>query len=212
MTKTSVVLALLLSITLTANAARSQEAAKSPEDPAHAQLRELRSGLVAAVEKADLEAMLAYFDKDVVITWMNGEQSRGHNQIRDYYNRMMKGDKRIVERFSLENVEVADLTTLYGDDTGVAYGTARSHFVLTDGRSLDIDGPWTATLIKRDGKWLVAAFQASTNLFDNAVLKMAIDWIWKAAAIAGATGIIVGLVLMSMIKRTRPQPTGAQPA
>jgi hypothetical protein len=128
--------------------------------------------------------------------------------VREYYDRMMRGERRIVERYSLDDVEVAELTFLFGDDAGVAYGTANSHFVLTDGSDMSIEGPWTATVVKHEDKWLVSAFHASTNMFDNPVLHMATGWIAKAAAIAGVLGLILGAVFVSFSKRVRPQPGG----
>jgi ketosteroid isomerase-like protein len=180
---------------------------KAAENPAHEELRRLRRGLVSAVEQADLDLMLTFLHRDVVVTWLNGEQSRGHEQVREYYNRMVKGDKRVVESFHLEEVEPAELTTLYGDNAGVAHGTATSRFVMKDGGDFTISGPWTATVVKQDGKWLVAAFHTSTNMFDNPILKLALGWIGRAAALAAIAGFVLGIALVLIVRRFRRKPT-----
>jgi uncharacterized protein (TIGR02246 family) len=177
------------------------------ENPAHEELRRLRRELVSAIEKADLDLMLTFLHRDVVVTWLNGEQSRGHEQVREYYNRMVKGDKRIVESFHLEEVEPTELTTLYADQAGVAHGTATSRFVMKDGRDFTLRGPWTATVVKQDGKWLVAAFHTSTNMFDNPILEMAVGWIVKAGVLAGIAGLVLGIALVAIARRLRPKPT-----
>lgn len=176
------------------------------EVPAHEELRALRDRLVDAVEKRDVDSMLDSMHEDVVVTWLNGEQSRGRNAVRDYYNRMMEGDEKIVDSFSLDNVEVTELTILYGDDAGVAYGTAKSRFVLTDGRNFSIETPWTATVVKQDEDWVIAAFHSSADVFGNAILDVVKNWIWKAAAIAGVVGLLLGLLIMAVIKRGKREP------
>jgi hypothetical protein len=49
-----------------------------------------------------------------------------------------------------------------------------------------------ATLVKEDGKWLVASFHASTNAFDNAILRMVAR---KTTMLAGGTALVMGLLL-----------------
>ncbi len=186
---------------LLASLSPAQEAEPAAEDPAHEQLRELRRGLVEAIGKNDLDGILSHLHKDVVVTWLDGRQSRGHDQVREYFNRMMTGEKRIVKSYAIEDVDVKELTLLYGDDAGVAYGTASSHFVLTDGRDLVLGGPWTATTVKEDGNWTISAFHSSVGMFDNPVLRMATSWIAKAAAIAGVVGLLLGAGIVSLLKR-----------
>jgi ketosteroid isomerase-like protein len=197
---------------LLASQSYAQEIEPDAEDPAHEQLRELRGGLVAAIEKNDLDGILDHLHKDVVVTWLDGRQSRGHEQVREYFNRMMKGEKPIVKSYSIEDVEVKELTLLYGDDTGVAYGTASSHFVLTDGRDLVIGGPWTATMVNEDGNWTISAFHSSVGMFDNPVLRMATGWITKAAVIAGVIGFMLGAGVVLLLKRGRSKSEGQSTA
>ena len=156
------------------------------EDPAHEELRELRDAMLAAVRGNDLPGVLSHMHPNAVVVWMDGEVSRGHAQIEAYYNRMMCGDKRIVESFSLDDFQVDELTILYGEDTGVAYGTAESHFALTSGEDFVIQGAWSATLVKEDGKWLLASFHSSAGLFDNPLLKMATRWLFWGCGLAAS--------------------------
>jgi len=185
-------------------AAIAQDGNGEPENPAHDELRELRKNLVDAIGKADVDGILAQLSPDVVVTWLNGEQSRGTNQVREYYERMMKGDKPIVKSFTMEDVKVQEKTQLYGDKSGMAYGSAKSHFVLTDGREFTVEGPWTAVLVKEGGTWQIAALHTSVNMFDNPILGIVTKWMTWAAAGAGALGLLVGLAVMAILKR-RPK-------
>ena len=176
--------------------APAQQGKPAPEDPAHEELRTLRKQLVEAINKNDIDSLLTHLDKDVVVTWMNGEVSRKPAGVREYIERMTKGDNRQVTSYTTE-AEADDLTHLYGD-TGVVYGHSKDHFVLTDGRNLDVDTRWTASLVKKDGKWLVTAFHASTNMFDNPVLHIAVR---RTAIMVGGVAVIVGILVGFLIAR-----------
>jgi ketosteroid isomerase-like protein len=185
-------------------------AAQSPpaasEDPAHQELRQLRDGLVAAMNKGDLETALTYLHTNVVITWHNAEVSRGHAGVREYNNRVMTGPNKLVDSFNC-TINVDELTILYGGDTGICFGSSDEHFKLANGRNLDIKGRWSATLVKENGKWLVANLHASTNLFNNTLLQLA-----RKAAIGGSVGsLIVGIICGWLIGRRR-KPAAVGPA
>ena len=189
----ALVLALLVSTGL-----RAQTPAAGAENPAHQELRQLRDGLLEAMNKGDLEGTLKYLHTNCVITWHNAEVSRGHGGVRDYFNRVMTGPNKIVDSFNC-TLNVDELTILYGDNMGICYGSSDEHFKLTTGKELEVKGRWTATLVKDDGHWLVASLHASTNLFDNVMLDLA----KKAAKIIGVTGLIFGLVAGWFLGRRR---------
>lgn len=165
------------------------------EDPAHAQLRGLRDGLVTCMNKGDIEGQLAYMHPNVVVTWHNAEVSRGRNGVRTYLQRILQGPNKMVESFGAE-VTVDELSTLYGGTTAIAYGSAKEHFVMVGNKTFDFTGRWSATMVKEDGKWLVASLHASDNIFDNPLLNLAKRawwWIGGGALLAGLlAGWLVG--------------------
>jgi uncharacterized protein (TIGR02246 family) len=181
----------------------AQEGKPAKEDPVHDELRALRREVTDAVNKNDLDRLLTYLDPDVVVTWQNGEVSRKPDGVRAYYDKMMKGPNRIVESVTIDP-QVDELTHLYGN-TGVASGGSQDHFKLTDGRDFVMPTRWTSTLVKKDGRWLIAEFHASTNTFDNPVLHIAIrrTAAW-AGGIAVVVGLIVGFVLARLLGRRSP--------
>jgi uncharacterized protein (TIGR02246 family) len=185
---------------LTPVQAQEKGAGTAQEDPAHEELRRMKRQLVEASNKGDFDRVLTLLDQNVIVTWQNGEVSRGPNQVKAYLERMTKGPNRIVDRFET-NPEVADLTHLYGD-TGVAYGDSRDLFVLTDGREFVVPTRWSATVVKKDGRWLIANFHASANMFDNPVLGLAVRrtamWVGGGAVVVG---LIVGFLFGRLIRR-----------
>lgn len=168
-----------------------QDADPSAEDPAHDELRALRDEAVDAFKKRDIDRLLACLHPDVVVVPQNAEIFRGHAGVRDFHKRMSEGDNRTVVSQETE-FEVADLSILYGDDTAVAFGTIHDHFVLSGGMEFDLTSKWTATMVKSDGKWLVASFQATANMFDNGVSQLMLKW---NSAKFGGGGLLIGALV-----------------
>ena len=179
----------------------AQDQQLAQENPAHQELRQLRDGLLAAMNKGDLDATLAFLDTNCVITWHNAEVSRGRDGVRAYFNRVMTGPNKIVESFHCD-INVDEKTILRdGDTMGICFGSSDEHFKLATGKDLDVKGRWTATLIKENGHWLVASLHASTNLFDNVMLDLAKKTAFIAAVICLVAGLIVGWLLGRCRKR-----------
>jgi uncharacterized protein (TIGR02246 family) len=201
-------LLLVVLATVPLTRARAQEGKPPPEDPAHEQLRALRREMVDAINKNDIDALLTHLEPDIVVTWLDGRVSRGPQGVRDYLEQMTKGENRKVNSYKTE-AEVDDLTHLYGN-TGVATGHSRDEFVLTDGRNFVIDTRWTAVLVKKDGPWKLAGFHASTGMFDNPLLALAVRQtaLWTGC-IAGLVGLVVGIGLTWFLRRRGP---GGQPS
>lgn len=173
------------------------------EDPAHAQLRALRDGLLAAANSGDYEGTLKFLHTNCVITWHNAEVSRGHDGVRAYFAKVMTGPTKIVESAKFA-VTVDELTSLYGP-MGVAFGGSDEHFKLTSGRELNVKGRWSATLIRENDRWLVLNFHASTNLFDNVLLNLA----RRVAIIGAVVSLFAGLIIGWLFTRRRKSPAAA---
>jgi ketosteroid isomerase-like protein len=184
-------------LVLLTGALRAQE---GKEDPAHDELRKMKAQLVEAVNKPDFDAALTHLDKDVVVTWLDGRVSKGPKEVREYLDRMTKGPDRKVESFKTDPT-VDDLTHLYGN-TGVAFGSSKDTFKLTDGSDFTVNTRWTATMVKDGGAWKITSLHASTNVFDNEVLSLYLRWrSYLVAAVAGLGGLVVGLLVGAMFRR-----------
>ena len=179
-------------------AAPPAAAAPASDEATHNELRALRDGLLDAMRKGDIERELTFFHPNAVVTWHNAEVSRGRDGIRKYLTRMLQGPNKAVESFNAD-VNVDELTILYGGDTGIAFGSAVEHFKMASGRNFDLPARWSATMVKENGQWLIANLHSSDNLFDNPLLdsaKRTIGW-------TGAIGLAVGLAIGIFIGRRR---------
>jgi ketosteroid isomerase-like protein len=194
----------ILAVLWAAAACHAQEesaegAEPASENPIHNELRALRDEAVDAFKKKDIDRLLACLHPNVVGVFQNAEVCRGHDDIRAFHKRMSEGDNRTVVSQTTDFV-VDDLSTLYGDDTAVSHGTITDHFVLSNGMNFDLVSKWTATIVKENDKWLVASIQASTNMFDNGVMNMALKW---NSLKMGGLGLLVGGVLVGAIALMR---------
>src|SRR6478672_5233590 len=172
--KTSIAVLMLLCLAAVPASSQTPSIPIPPPNPdaVHNELRAFRDGLLAAMNKGDIEGEIAFFHPNAVVTWHNAEVSRGREGIRSYLNRMLTGPNKVVASYKAD-VNVDELTILYGGDTGLSFGSAVEHFTLTSGKSLDLPARWSATLVKEGDKWLIANLHASDNLFDNPLLALA---------------------------------------
>jgi ketosteroid isomerase-like protein len=121
--------------------------------------------------------------------------AHGKEAIREYFTHMMEGPDKVVESVKTDFIP-DDLSVFYGDDVAVAVGKTDDHYVLADGKEFDIHARWTATLVRKDGRWLVGAFHYSTNVFDNPILDTQRKYLLLAggglALLLGAAGFLFG--------------------
>jgi ketosteroid isomerase-like protein len=171
-----------------------------PEDPAHAQLRAMRDDLIDAVNKRDMDRVLGHLHPNVVVTWQNAEVSRKPEGVRAYMSRMLDGPDSIVRSFNT-SIAVDELTILHGGDTGIAFGSSRDRFELRAGRTFELTGRWSATVVLDGGAWKIASFHSSTNLFDNPLLNAARRLLIVVGAVAAVAGILVGFLFARLRNR-----------
>src|SRR5258705_5915954 len=79
--------------------AGSPTAEELKNDPDHKALIEMREGIANALDKGDIDKMLTFLDEEIVVTYMNGEVSRKPAGVKAYFDRMMKGEQRIVNHY-----------------------------------------------------------------------------------------------------------------
>lgn len=154
----------------------AQTPAAAPVAPAaqtveeiHNDLRAIKAAMEKGLNERNVEGLLEHVTENVLFTTMNGDVARGKNGIRDYFKTMMEGPGKIVDKVTTR-FEPDDLSLLFGDDTAIAFGKSDDRYELTTGQAFDIQARWTATMVRQDGRWLIAAFHYSANVFDNPIL------------------------------------------
>lgn len=95
--------------------------------------------------------------------------------------------------------EADDLSNLYGNNVAVSFGSSKDHYTLANGDAFDVSARWSGTMVRRDGRWLIANFHYSTNMFDNPVLEAQRKFMLIGAA--GVGGVL--MLLFFFIGRAR---------
>jgi ketosteroid isomerase-like protein len=160
------------------------------EDPAHNQLRALRTEVIDAITKGDIDAVLRHVHPNVVVTWQNAEVCRGHQGLREFFVRMGKNAFRGYKVPPTPD----DLTVLYGGDTGVSFGNVIASYTLL-GKNYEFTSRWTATLVKENDRWLLASYHVSMNVLDNPLLNGAKKALYGASGAAALIALAAGFML-----------------
>lgn len=173
-------------------------------DPVRGELLALRDAVIKAYESRDIDGVLSHVHPDVIATWQNGFRARGRDEVKRFFEDMMTGESRIV-RDVKSTLSVDGTATLHGDDAAVACGGLVDDFDLASGTTLHLESKWTATLVRVDGRWLIASFHVSSDIFDNAVLSAVRSWTTRLVIAVGVAGVLIGLVAGWLFVRRRPR-------
>lgn len=174
-------------------------AAAEDEEAVHEELRALREALTKAVSDGDAAAQVAHVDENVVVTWQNNQVVRRIDGLKTFLQQMNAGEKQVFQGYKVPPT-VDEPTILYGDDMGIAFGSSTPHYKYL-GMEFDLENRWTATLVKRDGTWKIAAYHVSANIFDNAVVNIAKRAAYWAGGVCLLIGLVLGCVLTALWKR-----------
>ncbi len=155
----------------------------------------------ASINAQDVDRMVAQMAPDATVTWLNGEVSRGHAEIKAYYQRMVKGEQRILDRY-LTTAKLGASAHFFGHgEVAVADGTMVDEFFPVARGPFTLNSNWTSTSAKIDGQWKVVSMHLSSNVFTNSLIAEAKEAIWWAAAGAGVAGLVLGWLIGRMRRR-----------
>jgi hypothetical protein len=169
-----------------------------------AELDRFREGLFGAFNAGDYKGMLEkYCHKDVIATWQDGTTSKGYDgvlaqfkKLSEFIAKMMvqpTTDIRVISgdgKMALSSGNMHDTYDLVRGGQGIAHGPAK----------VALESRWSATLLKEDGKWVLVSFSASTNAFNNDVVRLYLrrTMVWSAG-IAAVVGLVVGIIIRTLI-------------
>lgn len=157
----------------------------------------------ASINAQDVERMVAQMHPQATVTWLNGEVSRGHDEIRAYYQRMVKGDQRILDRYLTTARVGAPARFFSNGEVAVADGTMVDQFFPRARGPFSLSSNWTSTSAKIDGRWQVVAMHLSANVFTNSLMAEAQSAIRLAAGGAALGGLLLGALLTWLWLRRR---------
>lgn len=173
------------------------------------QLLKVFREMEAAINAQDVDRMNAQMLPDATVTWLNGEVSRGHAEIKAYYDRMVKGEQRILDKYTTA-AKVAAHARFFGHgEVAVADGTMEDDFYPVSRKPFHLSSRWSATAAKANGEWKVAALHLSTNVFTNDLMAEAKSAVVYAGVGGAAGGLLLGWLAARFTRRRNQlaQPT-----
>jgi uncharacterized protein (TIGR02246 family) len=175
----------------------AEETPAAPPPPA--ELTALRESALAALNASDFDKLLPLLTPGVVITFQNAEVARGRDGVKTLLVQSTSGPAARVQSFRI-NAKADDSAKLYGDDTAVITGSAAETFHLINGSNLELAGRWTATAVREEGQWRLAALHTSSDLFSNPL----IEGTKKTGVTASVASLLIGLFAGWMLGRRKP--------
>ncbi|MES2476134.1 MAG: nuclear transport factor 2 family protein [Verrucomicrobiota bacterium] len=163
---------------------------RAAEDPAHAELRALRTEIIDAITRGDIDTVLKHVHPDVVITWQDNQVCRGRDGLKAFFE---KSGKRTFKGYKIPPTPDG-LTLLHGGDTGISTGETVASYSLL-GKEHEMRSRWTATLVKQEGQWLLAGYHLSMNVLDNPLLNTAKNSLYLASGVALLLGAGIGMIV-----------------
>jgi ketosteroid isomerase-like protein len=161
-------------------------------------LRAMLAEFEAAINAQSVDRMIAEMDDNVTVIWLNAEVSRGKDEVRAYYGRMVGHDKAILKKY-LTKAAIGAPAKFYGD-IAIADGSTADEFYPIARDAFTLDSRWSTTVVKNpSGEWKIVLLHLSSNVFNNPLLDEV-----KADIVKGAVGgFIGGLMLMYVVMRLR---------
>ncbi len=171
------------------------------QDDLHQQDRQALLKVLSDVETAinaqDIDGILAQMRADCTVIWWNAEVSRGQDEIRAYYRRMVKDKGRIISKYSTR-AKLGAHARFVGSagDVALAEGSMEDEFFPIIRGPFRLDSRWSATVAKSGGEWKIVSLHLSSNVFTNtltAELERSLMYVGGAGLLVGAlAGWLIG--------------------
>jgi ketosteroid isomerase-like protein len=155
----------------------------------------------SAINAQDVEGILAQMSPDCTVTWWNAEISRGHDDIRAYYRRMMKDDGRLISKYTTQAKLGAHARFVgSGADVALADGTMEDEFFPIIRGPFKLNSRWSATAAKSGGEWKIVSLHLSSNVFTNPLISELTRALWITGSVALIAGGLAGWFLGRRLK------------
>lgn len=178
--------------------------AHADDESDRAALRLIRTNYMEAVNSGDPSKMAPHLSKDVTGVMVTGDEVNGYDGLVAYWKKIQD----LIGPGGSYHVTVnVDKTDLFGD-VAVSRGKTDDVVRLPTGKELRFNSFWTAVCHKEGSAWKVVRMEAAMDPVNNVFISLQLQ---KAKLAAGATGLIVGL-LLALIFRLFKRPAAPPPS
>jgi hypothetical protein len=133
---------------------------------------------------------------DCTVIWWNAEISRGHDDIRAYYRRMVKDEGRFISKYTT-HAKLGDHARFIGSgaDVAEAEGSMEDEFFPIIRGPFKLNSRWSATAAKSGGEWKIVSLHLSSNVFTNTLISELTRALWYAGGAGLVAGALAGYFL-----------------
>jgi ketosteroid isomerase-like protein len=177
----------------------------TPQNDSHdtdrQELLRILSSVEAAINAQDIEGLMAQMSPDCTVTWWNAEISRGHAEIRAYYQRMVKDPGRIITKYTT-SAKLGAHARFVGSagDVALADGSMEDEFFPVIRGPFKLNSRWSATAAKSaSGEWKIVGLHLSSNVFTNTLISELTRALW----FAGGAGLVIGALAGWFLRRPK---------
>ena len=146
--------------------ASAQDAATTAD---HEALRKLKNDVVTAINTRNLASIDQLLHQPFMATVITQDSFNEVGRLKAYFEQLFTRSFLRISRMTIE-AEADELSQIYTGTISVARGATKEVYELSDGRTFDMRGRWTAVSIKENGQWKVLAVHSGTNFLDNPVI------------------------------------------
>jgi ketosteroid isomerase-like protein len=159
-------------------------------------LLKILSAVEGAINAQDIEGIIAQMSPDCTVIWWNAEVSRGPEEIRAYYRKMVKDDGRLITKYTT-TAKLGAHARFVGTsgDVALADGSMQDVFYPVIRGTFELDSRWSATAAKYNGQWKIASLHLSSNVFTNTLIAELTRMMWYVGAGCLVAGGLAGFFL-----------------
>ncbi|NRA36752.1 MAG: hypothetical protein HRU15_01315 [Planctomycetes bacterium] len=121
-------------------------------------------------------------------------------------------DSMVQQWFTAPDAPLTDLqfkpaadkeSVFYNDNLVLSLGSSEDTYILKNGESVVMNSRWSATLIKKEGKWKIINLHTGINVTDNAMLSAVTDKMMNMIYILTVVALIIGAIVGFVVGKRR---------
>lgn len=159
----------------------------------HQALIKLKEDVAGAIGKRDINAIERHLHKPFSATLVTQDHFSDFSKLTAYFDDLYTRGVPRMKAMSI-TADADERAQIYQGTFAVAKGSTNEHYELADGRSFDLKGRWTATLVKEGDSWKILAVHSGVNFLDNPVVAMIEKNVAWIAGAAGGVGLLAGFL------------------
>lgn len=157
--------------------------------------------IIATVNSNNPEKFGDLYTEDAIMVLGNSHIIRGRQNIIQYMKAPSMNENIIMSHFIIDNIELDFPVVILDNDTFILTGTTDYQIVLNKAKSIRLPNRWISVFQRKNGKWLIASYQGTVNVFNNPYSEDTRRIFYLISLITFLLGVIVAVSWRRVKKR-----------